>query len=143
MEDKMKNAGETDLALLLKSLKPELNESDYVFCTVPNLDGCDLSEVVGMMREAEGATLVVKKEYADANRLKYTSVMAWITLKVHSSLEAVGLTAAFSNALAQAGVSCNVLAGTYHDHIFVPRHDAEKAMRVLEQLSNFGDGKKT
>lgn len=139
----MKSAGETNLASMLQSLKPELHEYDYVFCTVPNPDGYNLNEVVGMMREAEGTTLVVKKEYADANDLKYTSVMAWITLKVHSSLEAVGLTAAFSKALAQAGVSCNVLAGTYHDHLFVPKHDAGRAMRVLEELSTAdGDGKK-
>jgi len=141
MEDKI-SAGETNLEVLLGSLKPGLHESDYVFCTVPNLNGYDLNEVVGMVRESEGITVVVKKEYADVNHLKYTSVMAWITLRVHSSLEAVGLTAAFSTTLAQAGVSCNVLAGTYHDHIFVPKHDAKKAMRVLEELSTAGDGKK-
>jgi hypothetical protein len=62
--------------------------------------------------------------------------MSWITLNIHSSLEAYGLTAAFSNALAEANVSCNVVAGVYHDHIFVPRNDADKAMTVLKKLSS-------
>jgi uncharacterized protein len=63
-------------------------------------------------------------------------VAAWITLTVHSALEAVGLTAAFSKALADVNISCNVVAGYYHDHIFVPQQDAEKAMAVLESLAH-------
>ena len=67
--------------------------------------------------------------------LTYHFVAKWITLNVHSSLEAVGLTAAFSNALAEAGISCNVVAAYYHDHIFVAKADADKAMEVLRKLS--------
>lgn len=135
MENKLDSAGETNLAFMLKSLTPVLDQHDYVFCTVPSLGAYDLNEVVGMVKEDEGLTLIVRKEYADACKLSYTSQMAWITLTIHSSLEAVGLTGAFSSALAKTGISCNVLAGTYHDHIFVPRRDAEKAMRVLSALS--------
>lgn len=135
MENKVNSTGETNLAEMLKSLTPELHKHDYVFCTVPSLSSYDLKEVVGMVKEEEGFTLIVRKEYADACQLTYTSRMAWITLRMHSSLEAVGLTGAFSSALAIAGISCNVLAGTYHDHIFVPMLDAEKAMRVLSALS--------
>lgn len=135
MEDKIKNAGETNLRILLKSLKPELHDRDYVFCTVPSLHDYNLDEIVGMIKESEGITLIVERGYADACGLHYTSLMAWITLKVHSSLEAVGLTAAFSTALAKAGISCNVVAGTYHDHLFVPRRDAEKTLKALGELS--------
>jgi hypothetical protein len=68
--------------------------------------------------------------------LAYTQIFAWITLTVHSSLEAVGLTAAFSRALTEAGISCNVVAAYYHDHIFVPTRDAGQAMQVLKNLSH-------
>ncbi|HEX8350737.1 MAG TPA: ACT domain-containing protein, partial [Hymenobacter sp.] len=63
---------------------------------------------------------------------------AWITLTVHSSLEAVGLTAAFARALARGNVSCNVVAAYYHDHIFVAAQDADKAMRLLQELAQTG-----
>ena len=68
--------------------------------------------------------------------MDYSFVASWITLTVHSSLEAVGLTAAFSNALAGAGISCNVIAAYHHDHIFVPVHSTEKAMAALQSLSS-------
>ena len=71
------------------------------------------------MREAEGYTVVLNRQVADSLALDYNFVASWITLTVHSALDAVGLTAAFSNALAQNGISCNVVAGYYHDHIFV------------------------
>jgi hypothetical protein len=54
---------------------------------------------------------------------------------VHSSLEAVGLTAAFATALSREGISCNVLAGHHHDHILVATADAERAMDVLHGLA--------
>jgi hypothetical protein len=77
----------------------------------------------------------MEKQLADSLNLNYTYVAAWITLTVHSSLEAVGLTAAFSNALASHRISCNVVAAYYRDHIFIAQKDAEKAMQVLEALS--------
>ncbi len=67
--------------------------------------------------------------------LEFTFVCAWITLKVNSALEAVGLTAAFSSALGDAGISCNVIAAYHHDHIFVPLQEAQKALEVLEHLA--------
>ena len=59
---------------------------------------------------------------------------SWITLNVVSDLQDVGLTAAFSNALAEEHISCNVIAGFNHDHIFIPKQDAEKALRTLIEL---------
>ena len=84
---------------------------------------------------AVGRTLVVRREVADDAGLAYDFVGCWITLTVHSSLDAVGLTAAFSSALARAGIGCNVLAGRYHDHILVPHSRREDAVAVLRALA--------
>jgi hypothetical protein len=87
------------------------------------------------VREDEGLTIVVRQDDADAAGLSYDAVLEWITLRVHSALEAVGMTAAFSAALAGAGVSCNVVAGLHHDHIFVQAGRGEQAVGLLRDLS--------
>jgi hypothetical protein len=128
-------AGETALATLLRSMSPQLNDGDYVFCSVPDHripPGC---EVIGSFHEQEGLTLILERQQAEQAGLVFDYVAAWITLNVHSALEAVGLTAAFASALGKAGISCNVIAGYYHDHLFVGRADAEQAMQVLRQLA--------
>jgi hypothetical protein len=61
-------------------------------------------------------------------------VCRWITLGVISSLEAVGLTSAVSQALTEARISCNVVAAYSHDHLFVPAKDAERALEVLHEM---------
>ena len=125
-------SGEKNLQLLLKSMKPEHNEGDYVFCKVDQLGSLNLDEVEMFFKEKEAITLILKKEIAAKLNLEYSITMSWITLSVHSSLEAVGLTAAFSKALSDAGISCNVVAAFYHDHIFVVKNDTEKAMQILK-----------
>jgi hypothetical protein len=87
-------------------------------------------------KEDKATTLVLKRELAARLQLPYTFVMAWITLAVHSSLDAVGLTATFSNALANNCISCNVVAAFFHDHIFVDKKDAAKVIEVLTSLSS-------
>ncbi|GHM99301.1 hypothetical protein WSM22_07910 [Cytophagales bacterium WSM2-2] len=127
--------GETELTKLLQTLEPKLNPGDYVFCTVNDSFRVNLDEVLMTFKEKESTTIVLRKETADELSLEYTFVAVWITLMVHSSLQAVGLTAAFSNALSQKGISCNVVAAYYHDHIFVDKKDAEKALLTLQNLS--------
>lgn len=128
-------SGEADLAVLLKTLKPVQNVGDYVFCTAPSCSGINLDDVLMIFKEQEGYTIILKQEIADSYNLSYTYVSAWITLSVHSSLEAVGLTAAFSSALSNEGISCNVVAAFHHDHIFVDTKDIKRAMVVLNQFS--------
>jgi uncharacterized protein len=126
--------GETDLKTLISSMKPRLNDGEFVFCSFTT-GKIDLSETIFFFRENEGTTMVFPKKYADKMRYKYASVFSWITLEVHSSLEAVGLTAAFSQALAAENISCNVVAGYYHDHIFVPKNKRTAALNALENLA--------
>jgi len=129
-------SGEKDLNRLLKSMKPEHNSGDYVFCKIENLEKVNLNDIEMFFREKEAITLILKKEIAESLHLEYSVVMSWITLTVHSSLEAVGLTAAFSKALSENGISCNVVAAYYHDHIFVSNKEVEKAMKILNSFSN-------
>ena len=127
--------GETHLARLLQSMTPQLNPGQYVFCCVPAEQDCNALQPIASLREGEGLSRILARDTADAHGLSYDYVAAWITLQVHSSLAAVGLTAAFSAALAQAGISCNVVAGFHHDHIFVPIERAERALSTLRALS--------
>jgi len=124
-------SGEKDLERLLKSMKPEHVLGDYVFCKVEKFENLDLNNVVMLFKEKEAITLILKKEIADQLQFDYSVVMSWITLTVHSSLEAVGLTAAFSKALSEKNISCNVVAAYYHDHIFVNQKDVNRAMEIL------------
>lgn len=125
---------EKDLSVLLKNLSPKINNGEYVFCTVPLDVKLIEIEVIATFLEEEGKTLVIRKEIADQLNLSYEAVMSWITLKIYSSLEAVGLTAVISNALAKNNISCNVIAAFHHDHIFVPMKDADRTIALLNKL---------
>ncbi|GGK62463.1 hypothetical protein GCM10010094_23910 [Streptomyces flaveus] len=126
--------GESDLRKLLSGMRPTLNPGRYVFTTVEGGVPSGVTPVV-TVAEQEGLTLVVRLDEADAVGLEYEYVAGWITLRIHSALEAVGLTAAVARELADAGLSCNVVAGFHHDHLFVPYEHAAQAVAVLEDLA--------
>lgn len=128
--------GEKNLQKLLKEMEPVLNSGEYVFATVSNFDKIQRTDTLFEFKEAEGITIILEKNKADILKISYHFICSWITLKIHSSLEAVGLTAAFSTALTKENISCNVVAGFYHDHIFVDIKDAQKAIVALNNLSN-------
>ncbi|GGB58523.1 transporter [Roseibium aquae] len=137
--------GETDLAKLVSGMRPVLDPKDYVFGTFPEnaLTDVAVHGPLGLFLEAEGVTAILPLDVAlklAADRspdlgLDVSRTFRRITLTVHSSLEAVGLTAAVSRALADAGIPANVVAAYFHDHVFVPAEDADRAMEVLLQLS--------
>ncbi|WP_064119025.1 ACT domain-containing protein [Pseudomonas fluorescens] len=128
-------AGETSLTTLLRSMSPQLNAGEYVFCTLRDGQLPSGVDILGSFREQEGLTVILERAQAEQAGFNFDYVAAWITLNVHSALEAVGLTAAFATALGKAGISCNVIAGYYHDHLFVGQADAERAMQVLRDLA--------
>ena len=127
--------GERNLDRLLASLEPVQRPGTFVFAVVE--DAALLGAVVpdATVREEEGLTVVLRREDADRLGIAYEHLAAWITLRVHSALDAVGLTAAVSTALADAGLSCNVIAGYHHDHLLVPADRAQDAIKVLAGLS--------
>ncbi|WP_426807793.1 ACT domain-containing protein [Pseudomonas sp. WOUb67] len=128
-------SGETSIAKLLSGMQPSLNPGEYVFCTLSDPAKLNGEFPIGTFREQEGLTAILERTKADALGLEYSYVAAWITLTIHSALEAVGLTAAFATALGNANISCNVIAAYYHDHIFVAKDDAQQALAVLQNLA--------
>ncbi|UUC45169.1 ACT domain-containing protein [Flavobacterium cerinum] len=129
-------AGETNLTVLLENMEPVLNPGAYVFCKTTHLNRIpDIDQLLFIFRETEAITIVLEKSIADQWNLEYDYIASWITLNIHSALEAVGLTAAFADALKQENISCNVVAAYFHDHIFVNQNDAVKAIEALKKLS--------
>lgn len=127
--------GITDLRALIANMEPVLQAGEYVFTSVPDIEAVPRAMTICEMVEEKGTTVVLAKADAERLGLSFAYVAAWITLNVHSALEAVGLTAAFATGLGEHGISCNVIAGFYHDHIFVDYGDRERAVEVLEGLA--------
>ena len=125
--------GLTDLAQLIGAMRPVQVPGEFVFVSVP-VPRDDL-DAHAMVREQDGISYVLPRAEADRIGLSYDFVAGWITLRVHSALAAVGLTAAVSTALAGAGISCNVIAGRAHDHLLVPHARTQEAVRVLQALA--------
>ncbi|MGW1893862.1 ACT domain-containing protein [Streptomyces sp. NPDC002004] len=128
-------SAERDLDRLLSGMRPEPNPGRYVFTTVPGRRVPPGLEPVVTVAEDEGLTLILEQDQADAAGLAYDYVAGWITLRIHSALDAVGLTAAVSRVLTEAGLSCNVVAGFHHDHLFVPYERSGDAVRLLTELA--------
>lgn len=125
--------GERDLQKLLLGLTPVLRPGIFVFASVSRLPEGVLP--VATVAEDEGLTLVVGKAEADRLGVGYGFAAAMITLQVQSALDAVGPSAAVASALAGAGIGCTIVAGCFHDHLFVPFERRYEALAVLKQLA--------
>jgi len=123
---------ETDLRVLLREMNPALAEGEYVFATAARMpEGAD---PVGTFREPEGLTLILPRAQAERLGLAFTFPCRMITLRVHSDLAAVGLLAAVTARLAAHGIAANAVSGYYHDHLFVPAAEAERALEALQLI---------
>ncbi|QGX40380.1 ACT domain-containing protein [Permianibacter aggregans] len=129
--------GEKNLRALIRSMAPALRAERYVFVSIAKGEYGDYAELkpLAAFLEDEGMTLILEQVVAANFGFGDQPVFRCISLTVHSSLEAVGLTAAVATALAEQGISANVVAAYYHDHIFVPERHADKAVEVLNLLS--------
>jgi len=123
--------GETDLAKMLATLAVQRRPGVYTYVAVEVPTPGLLAAADAMVVEGQLTTLVVPVEAAKRAGLPVTVEMAWLTLTVQSSLEAVGLTAAFADALGKRNIACNVLAGYHHDHILVPVDQVDDAIDAL------------
>lgn len=128
--------GESNLETLLATLQPELQPTMFVFCTIgPEVALPQGLSYVCQFSEQEGTTLILPQAEADRAHLPYHYRCRQITLKVHSSLAAVGLLATVTQALAAEGISGNVVSAYFHDHLFVPCDRATDAIACLEQIA--------
>ncbi|MEO0997228.1 MAG: ACT domain-containing protein [Pseudomonadota bacterium] len=125
--------GETELAALLAGLTPRLDAEPYWFVTVPSVAALGSVDALATFREREGLSAIVGRD-AIAAGTPGEGPYARIELGVHSSLEAVGLTAAVATALTAHGISANVVAAYHHDHVFVAWDDRDTALGVLDGL---------
>ncbi|MEQ9111048.1 MAG: ACT domain-containing protein [Rhodospirillaceae bacterium] len=128
---------EQNLDVLLASLDPALDPDLYVFCSVPKSEMGRLEGLMprGTFQEDEGLSVILTQADSAKAGLPDTPVFRRITLRVQSSLGAVGLTAAVAACLAGLGLPANIVAATYHDHIFVPAARGEEALEALRTLS--------
>jgi hypothetical protein len=126
-------SGTSDLDELLRDMQPTRRDGEFVFVDAGELPPGLAAEAT--VREPEGPSAVVDRRAADDAGLTYEVGLAWITLMVHSALEAVGLTAAVATELADRGISCNIVAGLRHDHLLVPATRADEALDALEGLA--------
>jgi hypothetical protein len=120
----MNSGGERDLAAILAALEPKLADARYTFAGSDSGSWAD--EDFALIREDQGTTVI---------RSVPSGEWARISLGVHSSLDAVGLTAIITARLAEAGIAANVVAGLRHDHLFVPWDRRDEAIALLEALA--------
>ncbi|MGY4308279.1 hypothetical protein ACVIJ6_005522 [Bradyrhizobium sp. USDA 4369] len=129
--------GERELASLLKTMTPELQDGVFVFCTISTTEELPATLTpIMLFREREGVTLILRREHAERAGLSCQFAARLITLTVHSALDTVGFLAAVTAELAAVGISVNAVSAFHHDHLFVPEQRAEEAFAVLRQMSD-------
>jgi uncharacterized protein len=125
--------GERDLKTLLSQMTPSLHDLEYGFGLVPNRECFPKDwKPFALIEEAEGITIIAPVSDLITHNIDHIPGWARISLKIHSDLSAVGLTAAIATALSKVDISANVIAGYFHDHFFVQWDRRHDAMAVLQ-----------
>lgn len=127
------SSGETDLQRLLAGLSPALAPRPRAIRTQAH-DAPVPADAIMLFREEEGATVVVEAADTESDAASDEPRWAQITLRIHSSLDAVGMMAAIATALADRGIPCNAVSAYFHDHLFVPWKSRRRAMSALDDL---------
>jgi hypothetical protein len=126
----------SDARRMIEEMHPELQAGAFIFCskTAPSAIQACSGCAIGMFAEREGRSFILTEADASALGFECNSPMRQITLRVYSSLDGVGLTAAVASKLSEVGIPCNMVAAYHHDHLFVPASLAEAALAALVEL---------
>jgi hypothetical protein len=129
-------SGITDLQETLNSIKVVCDEIEYGFTSIVDETQIDRDKVLATFHENGQLAIIAPKQYLDSLNIENEGPYAKLTIDVHTSLELVGLTAVMATKLADHGISANVVAAFYHDHVFVQYDLRKQAQELLEGLKN-------
>lgn len=129
-------SGQQNLQAVLDSLRVSCDDVEYGFANVKDASNISIDDVQGTFKEDESLTVIAPVKYLANKGIQYEGSYAKLTIEVHTSLELVGLTAVLAAQLADRGISANVVAAYFHDHIFVQHNLRQDAIEALEQLKN-------
>lgn len=123
----------SDLDYLLRNMQPELEEDQLVFCSLAPEEAEEYLPICqGFYQEREGVTVIITRHLADLYQLPYDFIFQRITLKVYSSLGAVGFLSRICEVLAAQGISVNVISAYHHDHLYIQTEQAANALETLQ-----------
>jgi uncharacterized protein len=128
-------SGQTNLSEVLKTLNVTCDNLEYGFATVKDKQIDITGQVLGVFEESEGKTIIATTEYLEVNNLQHEGSYAKLTIELHTSLELVCLTATLAQKLAENKIPVNVIAGYYHDHLFVPYGLRQNAINAISNLA--------
>ena len=129
-------SGITDLQQTLQSIKVSCDDVAYGFASIQDDSIIDRDKVLATFQENGRLAIIAPQDYLNEKDIDNEGPYAKLTIDVHTSLELVGLTAVMATKLADNGISANVVAAFYHDHVFVQYEVREKAAELLESLRN-------
>ncbi|PCI88157.1 MAG: ribonuclease H family protein [Hyphomicrobiales bacterium] len=127
--------GTTNLPKLIASMQPELQPHIYVFAKTNDKTLATSLNPIMQFQEPEATTLILRQTIAKKHSLDHEFPCRMITLKIHSSLQAVGFLALITSHLAKHNIAVNPVSGFYHDHLFIAHDKAEQAMTALAELT--------
>jgi hypothetical protein len=129
-------SGLTDLQQTLQSLKVICDDVQYGFASIADESRIERDKILATFHENRQLAIIAPKDYLDSLGIENEGPYAKLTIDVHTSLELVGLTAVMATKLSEHGISANVVAAFYHDHVFVQYELRGKAVELLENLKD-------